>query len=295
MAGMPIFPAHHLIKGKVRPQTFFLRNRALSSSVSGPVQIEAGTVGTAAESKTVRPPINPQHDQPYRPSHPALDDAGFDWQLRPMARHIIQNADETPDGRRTAAAALRNTGPLVDTLKSRLPQEGRVLEVASGTGQHAAAFAAAFPGLSWTPSDVDPGQRGSIAAWRKESGLPNLSDPLAIDIAAPWPVARGAFGTVLTINLLHLVPQPFVSRLFSEAHRVLCDAGRLVIYGPFLRGTAYASEGDQAFDASLRARDPAIGYKSAEEVADMAGAAGFSQVAADAMPANNLLLTFARS
>ncbi|MEM8916341.1 MAG: DUF938 domain-containing protein, partial [Pseudomonadota bacterium] len=168
-----------------------------------------------------------------------------------MAKHIVQSATETADGRRTAPAAARNCGPLIEALRKRLPTTGRVLEVASGTGQHAAAFAAAFPGLNWTPSDIDHGQRQSIVAWREESGLKNLAEPLAIDIAAPWPVEPGRAQAVLTINLLHLIPEPHVSRLFAEARVALGDGGRLIIYGPFLRGTSYASEGDQAFDSSL--------------------------------------------
>lgn len=209
-----------------------------------------------------------------------------------MARHIIQQADEAGDGRRTAPAALRNSGPLIEALRQRLPSEGRVLEVASGTGQHAAAFSEAFPELGWVPSDVDPGQRQSIAAWRRSSGLKNLAEPLAIDISASWPVGRGFAQAVLTVNLLHLVPETFVPRFFEEARSALCGGGRVIIYGPFLRGSSYASEGDRAFDTSLRARDPVIGYKSVEAVSEFAGAAGFSPLATDAMPANNLLLTF---
>ena len=210
-----------------------------------------------------------------------------------MARHIVQEANEAPDGRRVAPAAVRNSGPLIEALRARLPSQGCILEVASGTGQHAAAFAAVFPALDWIPSDVDPCQRDSIAAWRRESGLKNFAEPLAIDIAAPWPVARGRAQVVLTINLLHLIPEPFVLRLFDEARAALSDRGRMIVYGPFLRGSSYASDGDRAFDASLRDRDPAIGYKSVEAVSDVALATGLTPIATDAMPANNLLLTFA--
>lgn len=222
-----------------------------------------------------------------------LDAAASNWQRLVMTRHIVQEVNEAPDGRRTAPAAVRNSGPLIEALRARLPSQGRILEVASGTGQHAAAFAAAFPALEWTPSDVDPDQRDSIAAWRRESDLKNLTEPLAIDIAAPWPVARGQAQGVLTINLLHLIPEPSVSRLFEEARAALSDGGRMIVYGPFLRGSSFASDGDHAFDASLRARDPAIGYKSVEAISDAALATGLTLIATDAMPANNLLLTFA--
>ncbi|MEM1345617.1 MAG: DUF938 domain-containing protein [Pseudomonadota bacterium] len=210
-----------------------------------------------------------------------------------MARHIVQEAEQAPDGRRTASAALRNTEPLIEALRARLPARGRVLEVASGTGQHVAAFAAAFPALDWMPSDVDPGQRQSIAAWREQSGLANIAEPVALDIASSWPIARGGVQAVLTINLLHLVPAPFVLRLFEEAQAALSENGRMIVYGPFLRGSSYASAGDRAFDAALRARDPIIGYKSVEAVSEAALAAGLTPIATDAMPANNLLLTFA--
>lgn len=209
-----------------------------------------------------------------------------------MTRHVIQQAEEASDGRRTAPAALRNCEPLIEALKGRLPADGHVLEIASGTGQHAAAFAAAFPALNWIPSDVDPNQRNSITAWRRESGLENLAEPLAIDVAAPWPVTPGSVQAVLTINLLHLIPEPFVTRLFEEAHAALTDGGKMIVYGPFLRGTSYASDGDRSFDASLRARDPAIGYKSVDAVTVVAQASGFTLAATDTMPANNLLLTF---
>lgn len=222
-----------------------------------------------------------------------LDVAQPDWHPSSMTRHIVQNAIEAPDGRRTAPAALRNTGPLIEALRPRLPSQGRILEVASGTGQHAVAFAQAFPELHWMPSDVDPGQRDSIAAWRRESGLKNLADPLAVDIADPWPIPTGHVQGVLTINLLHLIPERLVSYLFQEARAALSGSGRMMVYGPFLRGTAYASDGDRTFDASLRARDPAIGYKSLEAVSAASSAAGFTSIAIEPMPANNLLLTFA--
>lgn len=224
----------------------------------------------------------------------------MDGVLRPcqrgaMSRHIIQQADTAPDGRRTAPAALRNTKPLIDALSQRLPESGRVLEVASGTGQHAAAFAAAFPHLEWCPSDVDAEQRASITAWRRNAGLANLLAPLSVDVGSDWLVADASMHAVLTINLFHLIPTTFVTRFFECAQAALAEGGRVIIYGPFRRGTGFASDGDRDFDASLRARDPAIGYKSVEAIEDMAGQAGLRSVARDDMPANNLLLTFGKA
>ncbi|MEO0938831.1 MAG: DUF938 domain-containing protein [Pseudomonadota bacterium] len=212
-----------------------------------------------------------------------------------MTRHIIQQTDTDPDGRRTAPAAVRNTAPLIDALATRLPDKGSVLEVASGTGQHAAAFAAAFPHLSWTPSDVDPGQRGSIAAWRQHAGLANLATPLEVDVATTWPVAESSMQPVLTINLFHLVPVPFVARFFENAYNTLATGGYAIVYGPFRRGETFVSDGDRGFDASLRARDSAIGYKSVERVIAMAEQAGLTSIARENLPANNLLLTFAKA
>lgn len=207
----------------------------------------------------------------------------------------MQQADEDPDGRRTAPAALRNVDPLIDVLHQRLPDQGRVLEIASGTGQHVVAFAQTFSNLDWTPSDVDAGQRDSINAWRAQANLHNVEPPLTLDIADPWPVSPASVEAVLTINLFHLVPTEHAARFFEAARSVLTKDGRVIVYGPFLRGTDFASDGDRSFDASLRARDPAIGYKSVEVVTDMALANGFHPLAQDAMPANNLLLTFTKT
>lgn len=209
-----------------------------------------------------------------------------------MVQPINQHATETPEGRRTAPAAERNCTPLIEALKKRLPESGRVLEIASGTGQHAASFAKAFPELVWVPSDIDIGQRRSISAWRRESGLENLLEPIAIDVAERWAVDRNGVQTVLAINLLHLIPEPSVAALFHGARSTLSEAGRIIIYGPFLRGSEYASEGDLTFDASLRARDAQIGYKSVGQVSELAFQSGFTRVAVDPMPANNLLFTF---
>lgn len=209
-----------------------------------------------------------------------------------MEKHIVQITEKSHEGLRTAPAATRNTGPLIDALRGRLPAQGRVLEVASGTGQHVAAFGTAFPDLSWLPSDVDPMQRKSIDTWRRVQDLSNVSAPLALDIDKPWPVARGYVDVVLTINLLHLVPVSSMLSFFDEGRSALNEQGRLIIYGPFLRGSSYASEGDRYFDISLREQDPAIGYKSVEQVTEIALKMGLVLQVKDTMPANNLLMTF---
>ena len=192
-------------------------------------------------------------------------------------------------------SADRNRKDIAAKLRARVQDGATVLEIASGTGQHAAAFAEAFPALVWTPSDVDPGQRESIAAWQRAAHLLNLSEPLAIDVAASWPVTPGSMQAVLTINLFHLIPALYVTQFFESAHAALETGGKVIVYGPFRRGATFVSDGDRDFDASLRARDPAIGYKSVEAVTDMAVQAGLAPIARDDMPANNLLLTFAKA
>lgn len=197
------------------------------------------------------------------------------------------------DARRSAPAAARNREPIAAVLGRFLPASGLVLEVASGSGEHACHFAARMPGLVWQPSDRDPACLASIAAWAAEDPRPNLLPPVALDAAAPdWPVA--AADAVVAINLLHVAPWRAGLSLLAGASRVLPPGGVLYLYGPFRRGGAFVSPGDAAFDADLRARDPALGLRDAEDVVSAAAEAGFGLVASVEMPANNLSLVFRR-
>ena len=200
-------------------------------------------------------------------------------------------AGTLPDGRRVAPSATRNGDAIRDVLRALAPQTGRALELASGTGQHAAVLAPALPGLHWQPTDRDPGNLGSINAWAAWAGAANLRPAAVLDAGAPgWGVAHGPCALVLAVNLLHLVPETVAHTVIAEAAQALAPGGLLAIYGPFLRDGRTTSEGDAAFHASLRAQDPAIGYKDAAVVQGWMTAAGLAPRPLVLMPANNLFL-----
>ena len=204
-------------------------------------------------------------------------------------------AGVTPDGRRHALSAERNAGAILDVLREVLPARGRMLEIAAGTGQHAAAFAAALPGWNWQATDADPANMASIAAWAAHAGAPNLSPPAVLDAArAGWAGDWPARDAVLIVNLLHLIPAAAAETVLAEAAAALALGGCLCLYGPFLRDGQATSAGDAAFDASLRAQDPAIGYKDAAWIAARLAAAGL-RVTCREMPANNLMWVAFRS
>ena len=194
-------------------------------------------------------------------------------------------------------SAARNTEPIVAALRPRLPQSGRALETASGTGQHIVAFAEGFPGVNWTPSDADGAARASIAAHIREAGLANLHPPLAIDVTDPaWPEAvEPGIAVMVAINLLHISPWAATPGLLSGAGRLLAPEGRLFIYGPFARGGDYLSQSNVQFDAALRHRDPSWGLRDVDDVATAARAEGLALAEVIAMPANNLMLVLARA
>lgn len=193
----------------------------------------------------------------------------------------------TPDGRRHAASAARNAAPILAVLRRELPSTGRLLEIASGSGQHAAEFAAALPGIDWQPSDVEAHNLASIRAWAQSA---NQRAPVVLDAArSGWATDWPARDAVLVVNLLHLIPAAAVDILLAEACTALGPGGVLLIYGPFLRSGQATSQGDAAFDASLRAQDRAIGYKDVADVVARLQAGGLA-VAVHDMPANNLML-----
>ncbi len=189
-----------------------------------------------------------------------------------------------PDGRRNAPSAARNAAPILSALRRVIGPGARVLELASGTGQHAAEFAPALA-ADWQPTDVAEGNLVSIAAWT--GGLTRA--PILLDAChAGWSTGQ-AWDAVLAVNLLHLVPRDSAATLIAEAALALAPGGRLAIYGPFLRDGRATSSGDAAFDADLRAQDARIGYKDLGWVMERMGAAGLG-VEVVPMPANNLML-----
>lgn len=200
----------------------------------------------------------------------------------------------SPAPRRHSPAAERNRAPILAELQRRLPATGLALEVASGSGQHAAFFAAGLPGWRWQPTEADPAARGSIADWC--AGLANVLPALALDVLAPsWPGAPVGVDAIFCANLLHISPWAATAALMQGAARHLAPAGRLWIYGPFFVDGEAAAPGNLAFDADLRARDPAWGVRRLDAVAREAGVAGLCLAERIAMPANNLLLIFDRA
>jgi SAM-dependent methyltransferase len=204
----------------------------------------------------------------------------------------------TPDNRLHAPATQRNKFAIAAVLAGWLPSAGSVLEVASGTGEHALHFAAAFPGLTWQPSDPDPQHRRSIEAYRRASGTPNLLAPLDIDVTRPdWPLAgpiAGGVDAMACCNMIHIAPWAAAEGLLAGAGRHLKPDGGLYLYGPFLQPGVETAPSNLAFDASLRAQDPAWGLRHLDDVARLAVASGLAEPLVEAMPANNLSLWFAK-
>jgi SAM-dependent methyltransferase len=197
------------------------------------------------------------------------------------------------DARLSSPAALRNRGPILDVLRTALPDSGTVLEVASGSGEHILHFADALPALTWQPSDPSPAARASIAAWLDEERHDNVLAPLALDAAAPqWPVARA--DAVLAINMVHISPWRATLGLLDGAARLLPPGGTLFLYGPYRRAGIPLSESNEAFDADLKVRNPDWGLRDLDAVAAAADAAGLTLAPVVEMPANNLSVMFAR-
>ena len=190
-----------------------------------------------------------------------------------------------------SAPAERNTAPILEVLERVLPERGTVLEIASGTGQHVVAFARALPQLRWQPSDVDPELRASVEHRLAEAGLGNVLRPVALDVRdLPWPVA--AADAVVCINMIHIAPWVATGALFRGARGVMPDGGVVVTYGPYTRDGQPTAASNEAFDASLRARNPQWGVRDLDDVREAAAAHGFALETVVPMPANNFCLVF---
>ncbi len=198
------------------------------------------------------------------------------------------------DARRFAPATARNRAPIVAVLERVLPPRGLVLEIASGTGEHAVAFARALPSLAFQPSDVDPEALASIEAWRRHAGLANVRPALALDVhTSPWP-APAAPDALLCINMIHIAPWSACLALLDGAAAVLAPGAPLVLYGPYREGGVHTAPSNEAFDASLRERDPRFGVRDQGEVAAEAAARGLDLEEVVAMPANNRTVVLRR-
>ena len=199
------------------------------------------------------------------------------------------------DERRHAAAAERNREPILGVLRRVLPQTGKVLEVASGTGQHAAYFAAALPDLAWQPSERDPELLGSIAAWTRELG--NVAPPLALDVTSdPWPVAAASgIDAIFNANMIHIAPWPVCLALLRGAARHLRPGGLLVMYGPYRIDGRHTADSNEAFDRRLRDSDPSWGVRDLEAVCEAAAAHALAFTQRFEMPANNQTIVFRKA
>jgi SAM-dependent methyltransferase len=207
------------------------------------------------------------------------------------------------DGRLDAPAFHRNHEPIWSVLAPYLADAtGHVLEAGSGTGQHVVEFARQSPGLTWWPADYEPLHLQSIEAWRTYAGLPNIQPPRFIDLAEPdWGLdtedsrALTDLAAIFCANVIHIAPWPVAEGLLTQAaHRLRAD-GKLFLYGPFKRDGQHTAPSNEAFDQSLRSRDPAWGVRDIADVETLARANGLTLASIVPMPANNMILIFERS
>jgi SAM-dependent methyltransferase len=204
-------------------------------------------------------------------------------------------AMSAPPDARIAPAAARNREPILAVLRQVLPAEGAVLEVAAGSGEHAVWFSAALPHLLWQPSDRDPAALASIEAWRRTEGGANLQPPVEFDAADPitWPDL--AIRAIVCINMIHIAPWTAAQGLMAFAGARLPPGGVLYLYGPYIEAGVETAPSNLAFDADLRARNPAWGLRDRAEVEALAAQHGLSPAQRTAMPANNLSLVFRKA
>ena len=198
-----------------------------------------------------------------------------------------------------SSAAERNRQPILQQLAQRLAASGQALEIASGSGQHVAHFAAALPGWTWQPSDAQRQHWDDIQALCATAGVSNVRAPVQVDVLqTPWPQGQAPFSTpfdlIYCANMLHIAPWACCAGLMQGAARYLAAQGQLVTYGPYLEDGVATAPSNVAFDASLRQRNPAWGIRHLNDVSAAAAHAGLRLSQRHALPANNLLLVFER-
>jgi cyclopropane fatty-acyl-phospholipid synthase-like methyltransferase len=200
------------------------------------------------------------------------------------------------DPRQQSPSTTRNREPILSELRRLLPGDAKVLELASGTGEHAVFFAHAMPALRWLPSDPDPAARESIAAWIDAEGLANVAPPAEIDVAAPdWGAeGDGPFDALVAINLIHISPWEATLGLMAGAGRLLRAGGVLATYGAYKRDGRHTAPSNEAFEQWLKARDARFGVRDMADVEAAAGAQGLRLSEVVEMPANNFMLIFER-
>lgn len=215
-----------------------------------------------------------------------------------VSRYTPDSTGATEDGRLVSPSFARNAAPIAEALTSLLAgRSGTVLEIGSGTGQHAAFFAAALAPLSWQPTDPDPLHRASIAAWTAHAPVASLHPPLDLDTTEAWwamaeVVALMPLAAVYAQNVLHIAPWHVAEGIVAGAARALGPGGLLIFYGPFAEGGRHTGEGNSRFDRVLRAENPDWGVRDADDVAALAAAAGLVSPRRLVMPSNNRILVF---
>ncbi len=221
---------------------------------------------------------------------------------RPVIDFSLGEVPRAADGRLDAPAFHRNRGPIWSVLARHLGSaRGDVLEIGSGTGQHAAAFGAEAPALVWWPSDCAAEHLASIEAWRAYARLQNVRPATHLDLLAPaWGIAAqadlpAAFLAIVSINVVHISPWAAAQALIAGAAARLLPGGHLFIYGPFRRGGTHTAPSNARFDASLRRANPEWGVRDLEDLEGLAAGSGLSLAEDVEMPANNLTLVFARA
>jgi SAM-dependent methyltransferase len=201
---------------------------------------------------------------------------------------------EAPDPRLYRPHVVRNREPILEVLRRVLPAQGLVLEVASGSGEHAAYFAQHLPTLQWQPTDPDAEALASIAAHRAAVRVPNLLPSLRLDVTAEhWPVERAE--AIVCNNMIHISPWAATEGLVAGAGRVLSEEGVLYLYGPYQLDGRHTAPSNQAFDTSLRAQNPLWGIRDLADVTTLAERHGLVLAETVAMPANNLSVIFRRA
>jgi hypothetical protein len=194
--------------------------------------------------------------------------------------------------KRYAPATERNRDVIAETLLNVLPAEGVVLEIASGTGEHAVHFAQLFPGITWQPSDPDPIAIASINAWRGDCAVPNVRSAMLLDASADWTIAHA--DAIVCINMAHISPWAATVGLLRNAARLLPQSAPLFIYGPFRQRDVPLAEGNASFDAALRQQNAEWGLRYVEDITKEARDVGLALDQIIPMPSNNLSLIFCR-
>jgi len=201
------------------------------------------------------------------------------------------------DARLSSPSTGRNKEPLLDALQGELTDAKRVLEIASGTGEHAVHFCTALPHLQWQPSDIADDALASIAAWRAAAAIEEIAPPLKLDMTTDhwWDAVASPIDFIFCCNMIHISPWATTQGLMQGAGALLGPGDKLSLYGPFSRGGVHTAPSNEDFDQSLKSRDPSWGVRDRDDVAREAEAAGLGLVREIEMPANNLILLFQKA